>query len=182
MRTILFDRVVRKLTSRPVPNSPPPMSNNTLDICALLKTAILSFDSSFVADSKRSSSKIIGNETIPQEAAYQAELERILRCWLPNSVKVITQHNFAGRKICSIVILPSRDERIVLEIVVSETANIEEHFFRAREYANILHAKECWALYITTDSEIKCPTPDDSLDIKVLNVYHNLKQSTIAVL
>jgi hypothetical protein len=76
---------------------------------------------------------------------YRVELERILRCWLSQDISVITQHNIGGRKRCDIVITPSRDEHIVLELVVSESAKvIEEHFVSAREYADILNAKECW--------------------------------------
>ncbi len=115
---------------------------------------------------------------VPQEAAYQAELERILRCWLPRDVSVITQHNVGGRKRCGIVIAPSRDRRIVIEIVVSETATvIEEHFSRAREYADYLNASECWVLHISTDDTFKCPSPDPSLHVKLMDVYHDLKLS-----
>jgi hypothetical protein len=170
--------VVRKLTGRPLPSIPPPLRGDFLDVEELLKTSLLSFDESFVTNTVRSSFKIFHDEKVPQEAAYQAELERILRCWLPQGISVITQHNVGGRKRCDIVITPSRDERIVLELVVSESAKvIEEHFVRAREYADVLNAKECWVLHISTDATFKCPSPDPALRVKVMNVYHDLKLS-----
>ena len=71
----------------------------------------------------------------------------------------------------------------MLELVVSESAKvIEEHFERAREYADFLNAKECWVLHISTDSTFKCPSPDPELHVKVMNAYHDLMLSTFKVL
>jgi hypothetical protein len=78
IRTLLFDRVVRKLTARPLPSILPPLKGDHLDMNELLKISLLSFDGNFIYDSVRSSSNIFNNENVPQAAAYQAELERIL--------------------------------------------------------------------------------------------------------
>ena len=166
-----------------MPNIPPPSVGKSLDMKSLLKTSLLSFDGLFVQSSVRSSFKMYQNEAVPQEAAYQAELERILRNWLPENVEIVSQHNVGGRRRCDIVVIPSQDDRIVVEIVVSETVNaIKEHFVRAREYADILDSKECWVLHITTDSLFNCPAPHPSLDVSVLNVYHDLKLSRFPII
>jgi hypothetical protein len=177
IRSLLFDRVVQKLTGRPIPSIPPPLTRDYLDIEKLLKTALLSFDESFVVDTVGSSYKIFGNQKVPQEAAYQAELERILRNWLPSRVKISTQHNVGRRKRCDLVITLS-DSRFVIEIVASDSVKaVKKHYIWAREYADILNAKECWVLHLTTDPSFDYPFPDHSLDIKVLHVFHDLSLS-----
>jgi hypothetical protein len=179
IKSLLFDRVVSRMKGRPVPKIPVPYDDGGfLKVGSLLKTSLQHFDRNFVRDSMRSSFKMVYRKKVPQEAAYHAELQRILGSWLLGDVGVISEHNITGRKRCDIVLVPSPDQRIVVEIVVSETVqNIEEHFLRAREYADILEAKECWVLHITTNPSFNCPVPEPSLGIKMLNVYHDLKLS-----
>ena len=50
---------------------------DTLDVQKLLKTSLISFDESFVTDTVGTSFKTFRNERVPQEAAYQADVEKI---------------------------------------------------------------------------------------------------------
>jgi hypothetical protein len=167
IKSLLFDRVVRRIKGRPVPKIPVPYDDEgLLKVGSILKTSLQHFDRNFVRDSMRSSFKMVSNKKVPQEAAYHPELHRILGSWLLRDVGVISEHNITGRKRCDILLVPSPDQRILIEIVVSETVqSVEEHLLRAREYADILEAKECWVLHITTDPSFNCPVPDPSLGI-----------------
>lgn len=140
------------------------------------------------------------NIQVPQEAAYQSELERVFLSWLPNWVSCTPQFNAGGRRRCDIVITPSIFHRLLLEIVASEPiANIQEHFLyalhglslqnlkvnsRAKEYGQYLQAKEIWVVHFTLkgeDTAFQYPYPDLASGVNVLHVWHNFQFTAMSI-
>ena len=99
----------------------------------MMKLVLPCFNPQFMFRARRESYKMshvpgFPVTQVPQEAAYQTELERILTTWLAG-VPVIPQQNAGGRKRCDLVVTPSQQHRIVLELVASDTIDsIKEHF------------------------------------------------------
>ncbi len=115
---------------------PPPFisAGTGLDTLSLLKTSLSALDPTFFRNALRESYKKAAlpglmDVQVPQEAVYQSELERILRTWLPSSVTVTPQSNAGGRKRSDIIIVPSENHKILLELVATAPAtNVNKHF------------------------------------------------------
>lgn len=181
-----------------------------MDTLSLLKASLCALDPTFFRNALRESYKkaaIPGlmDVQVPQEAVYQSELERILRTWLPSSVAVTPQSNAGGRKRSDIIIVPSENHKILLELVATApAANINEHFVsvtfcyccpfqkyaltfffrRASEYGQYLGIKDVWVVHFTLKKNsdgFRYPFPDPLLGVNVLHVWHNFEFDEVIV-
>jgi len=192
IRSIIFSQVIsfvgrsRKLPSEPIPFL---LAGRSIDVLAMLKSALLCFDVPFVQSSVRQCYKIsqvsgLRDVEVPKEEVYQAELQRLLSMWL-HGVSVIPQHNMGGNSRCDLVISPLPSHRIVVELVATVPINgVVDHFSQVRDYCNILQAQYAWVFHFTMkaeDENFKYPYPDPLSGVQVLHIYHNYDFDNVRV-
>lgn len=98
---------------------------------------------------------------------------------------------------CDLIVTPSPEHRLILELVASSTIHdIEEHFrlsffvtscpllqsSHALDNVNVIGASHCWVIHFTLKEESKefvYPYPPADSGVRVMHVHHDLLFSTV---
>lgn len=190
-----IDGLIRRYTIPKVyPCAPqakiPRRTDGSLNFLEALKIAIRLFDKSAISRASVHSYKKarvqvdgIPNQDVPRESTYDIELNRILISWisLEGSFSVATQWHIINPRDSGgsyhryTVITSSEYQRIVIELLATATqAELNEHFSRALEYAELINAGEAWIVHFTREYNAilePCLASGEQL-AKNLNVVH----------
>jgi len=153
------------------------------------------FQTAIRTSPKQSLEPGMGSMNVPQEEAYQYEMARILRTWLPSPAVVILLSNFGERKGTEILI-EIGPRKYLFELVASQPIpdliEIFAYTFTSKSFrssrlkwcfvsrapvcTHIVDVHQHWIIHFTLkqeDDDYRYPFPDEALKVNVVHIWHD---------